>query len=165
MKGKVIFKKINLFKIIFCLFSLTLFNNCHLIPCTLDSGLTPLIGKQKDDFFKGEYMVDQFVNNSYNINIDNLTMKIDKNSILEINNIHGHILNLRLNKKINVKAIWKPMFFKEKSLLTIHYKFAKKDSIENYLTSWKVYKKNNKPVLLINIGDPDECTAIRFIKK
>lgn len=163
MKEKLIFKRVNLFKMIFCLFSLILFNNCHLIPCTLDSGLTPLIEKQKDDFFIGEYTVEKFVNGDSNIDINDLSIKIDKNMVLEINNIHGYILDLRLNKKINVKAILKPM--KEKNLLSVHYKFEKKDSLEDYITSWKAYKKNNKPVLLINIGDPDECSAIRFIKK
>lgn len=162
MKGKLTFKKVNLF--IFFLLLITS-SNCTLIPCRLDSGIDKIKKEQTIDFFVGEYVVEKFINDSNSLNIDDLSIKINKNMTLEINNIHGYILDLRLNKKINVKAKWKPVYHKGEFFLSVDYKFNSKDSLENYVASWKVYIKKNKPILLINIGDPDYCSAIRFIKR
>lgn len=165
MEEKLIFKRVSLLKMFFCLLLLIILSNCTLIPCGLDSGIDKIKEEQTIDFFVGEYVVEKFINDGNNLNIDDLSIKINENKVLEINNIHGYILDLRLNKKVNVKAKWKPVYYKGENFLSVDYKFSKKDSLENYGASWKIYKKNNKPILLINIGDPDYCSAIRFIKK
>ncbi|WP_299110207.1 hypothetical protein [uncultured Tenacibaculum sp.] len=152
------------FNNIIVFFFLILFNACYLIPCELDSGLIRLNKKQNDDFFIGEYYVESFIGNSYNLNTENTYIKVS-NQLIEIYNIPSRVFNFNLNREINAKANWKQVPFKENLFLSVDLIFEKQDSLENYGTSWEVYKKNGKPVILIKVGDPDECSAIRFIKK
>ena len=71
---------------------------------------------------------------------------------------------VKIDKKINARGNWKPVYYKNEMFLSVDIKFEKKDSIGNKGTSWSIYLKNNKPVILIEIGDPDACRVIRFIK-
>ena len=155
--------------IYYYLFSILFFSSCYLIPCNLDSGLDELNIKQEDDFFIGEYVVERVINNSYNFKINKSSIKIKKNGILEMNNVSIQLFDLRPDKEINVNGTWKSVYLKEKSddryFLSLSLKFDEKDNIEDYVTSWKMYIKRDKPVILIKIGDPDNCSAIRFIKE
>lgn len=145
-------------------YTLFTISSCYLIPCNLDSGLNEFKEEQNDDFFIGEYYVESFIGNSYNLNTENTYIKVS-NQLIEIYNIPSRVFNFNLNREINAKANWKQVPFKENLFLSVNLIFEKQDSLENYGTSWEVYKKNGKPVILIKVGDPDECSAIRFIKK
>ena len=115
-------------------------------------------------------MVEKFINNSYNSKTDKALIVIKKNGTIEMNNIPINVFDLmKSNKEINVEGTWKLIYLEERLedryLLSSSLKFEKKDNIDDYGTSWGIYKKNNKPVILIKVGDPDSCKAIRFIKK
>ena len=49
--------------------------------------------------------------------------------------------------------------------LSLSIKFQKTDNLEDFGLSKKFYQKKGSPVILLEIGDPDECKAVRFIKK
>lgn len=168
MKPRFI-KTSTLLKISFYMFSIIFLNSCYLIPCNLDSGLDELNSKQADSFFIGDYVVEKVINNSYNFKFSKSSMKIKKNGTLEMYNVSIQLFDLRPDKEINVKGTWEPVYIKEKLedryFLSLLLKFEEKDNIEDYRVSWEMYKKRDKPVILIKIGDPDSCSAIRFIKK
>ncbi|MDO6744414.1 hypothetical protein Q4553_07505 [Tenacibaculum soleae] len=151
-------------EIIVCFCMFFMLTNCYLIPCNLDSGLDEFKANQKDEFFVGEYMVEKFINNGYNIDTGNLSLKINEDKTIEIKNIPKYILNLiESEEKINISGKWETNYLeeskKENYFLVVSFKYNKSRK------AWKLYKKNNKPVILIEVGDPDECSAIRFIKK
>ncbi|WP_435253917.1 hypothetical protein [Tenacibaculum sp. A30] len=148
---------------------LTLFlYNCYLIPCNLDSGLNQLTEKQKDSFFIGEYIVERSINNNFKTN--NSIIKLKKDKTIEMNNMPIDIFDfIKSNKKINVQGTWKQNFIenrsKDKYFLPTDLKFGENDGTGLALRTIQVYVKEKKPVLFIEYGDPDECRAIRFIKK
>ncbi len=65
-----------------------------MIPCNLEFDLSQFKEKQKDDFFIGEYIVEEFINGG-NIDTSNLSIIINKDKTVEINNIPKYILDLR----------------------------------------------------------------------
>ena len=161
-------KKVVKAKLCFYLFSILLFSSCYLVPCNLDSGLDELNDKQKDSFFIGEYIVEKSINN--NFKIDNSVIKLKKDGRIEIYNLPIEVFDFKKNNKlINTKGTWKQNFIENRKndryYLPTNLEFDKKDNIKETLRTIKIYTKNNKPVLFIEYGDPDECKAIRFIKK
>lgn len=142
--------------------------NCYLIPCNLDSGLNQLTEKQEDSFFIGEYIVEKSINNNFKTN--NSIIKLKKDKTIEMNNMPIDIFDfMKSNKKINIEGTWKQNFIenrsKDKYFLPTDLEFDKKDGTGLGLRTIKLYKKNDKPVLFIEFGDPDQCRAIRFIKR
>ncbi len=161
IKGKLYF---------YMLFSIIFFSNCYLIPCNLDSGLNELNIKQEDDFFIGEYVVENVINNSYNFKINNTIIKLNRDGTIEMKNMPIKVFDLkRIDKEINVKGTWRQNFIEDRRedryYMPTNLEFDNNFDIRVVLRTIKIYTKNNKPVLFIEFGDPDECTAIRFIKK
>lgn len=160
-------KKICLSKLFFYIYSALFFCSCYL-PCNFDSGLDELNIKQKDSFFIGEYVVEKSINNRFKT--DKIVIKLNKNGTLEMNNMPTGIFNVtKHNKEINVKGTWKQNFIEDRLedryYLPTDLEFDKKDDMEDGgLRTIKIYIKNNKPLLFIDFGDPDNCTALLFIK-
>lgn len=87
-----------------------------------------------------------------------------------MNNIPINVFDFMKDyKEINVKGTWRQNFIEnrleDRYYLPTNLKFDKKDDIDGGLRTIQVYIKNNKPVLLIEFGDPDGCNGIRFIKQ
>jgi len=114
-------------------------------------------------------VVEKSINNRFKT--DKIVIKLNKNGTLEMNNMPTDIFYGKTNhKEINVKGTWKQNFIEDRLedryYLPTYLEFDKKDDMEGSgLRTIKIYIKDNKPVLLIDFGDPDNCTAIRFIKK
>lgn len=148
---------------IYLLFTL-LFVSCYIIPCNLDSGLDELNEEQKDSFFVGKYIVEKSFKS--HLKTDNSIIKLKKDGTIEMNSIPVNVFDLiKDDKEINVKGTWRQNFIENRYYLPTNLEFDKKDSVDGGLRTIQVYIKNNKPVLLIEFGDPDECNGIRFIKK
>ncbi|MGB0892315.1 MAG: hypothetical protein ACPGUU_08175 [Flavobacteriaceae bacterium] len=157
-------RKGEILKLIVVSFIILLLTCCYLIPCNLDSGLNELKEKQKDSFFWGSYTVEKNINNKFKTN--NIIIKLNKDGTLKMNNIPIEIFDIiKSGKEINVEGTWKQNFLKNHYYLPTDLEFNKKDNFVGVLRTIQVYVKNNKPVLLISYGDPDQCRAIRFIKK
>ncbi|MDG2194102.1 MAG: hypothetical protein P8K77_04490 [Polaribacter sp.] len=161
-------KKAHLLKVYFHIFLILFFSSCYLIPCNFDSGLDELNKKQKDSFFIGEYVVEKSINN--NFKTDKSIIKLKRDGTIEMNNMPIDIFDfMKPDKEINVKGTWKQNFIEDRLedryYLPTDLEFDKKDDIKGGLRTIKIYTKNNKPVLLIKFGDPDNCSALHFIKK
>jgi hypothetical protein len=167
MKFKL-FRKAHLIKFNFYLIFALFFSSCYLTPCNLDSGLDELNIKKEDRFFVGEYVVEKSINNQFKT--DNTIIKLKKDGIIEMNNMPIETFDfMKTGEKVNVKGTWKQNFIEDRKedryYLPTNLEFDNNSDIRVVLRTIKIYTKNNKPVLFIEFGDPDECTAIRFIKK
>lgn len=153
-------RKTHLIKLNFILISMLFFSSCYLIPCNLDSELEELDIKQEDDFFIGEYVIE--TNKNYQYKTDKILIEITKNENIYIKNIPSNVFySSRPDEKLNIKGKWKLIYRDKAPFLSLNLKIKNK----NLLTSWSIYIKRDKPVILIKIGDPDSCSAIRLIKK
>lgn len=153
-------KNTRLLKIYFYLTSILFFSSCSLIPCNFDSGLDELKKKQKDIFFIGEYVIEK--NKNYKHETENSQIVVNKNGSINIENIPSSVFYLsKPNENLNIKGKWELIFKDKTQYLSLNLKIKGK----NLLTSWKMYKKKGKPVILIRVGDPDSCSAVRFIKE
>ena len=164
----ILLKKSSLLKLSFYMLFILFFYSCYLIPCNLDSGLDELNVKQEDSFFIGEYVVEKSINNSFKT--DNTTIKLKKDGTIVMNNMPIDIFDfMGIDKEINVKGTWKQNFIEDpledRYYLPTNLELDNKSKVRVVLRTIKVYTKNNKPVLFIEFGDPDECAAVRFMKK
>jgi hypothetical protein len=149
-------------------FSIVFFSSCYLIPCNLDSGLDELNIKKEDHFFIGEYVVEKSIHN--NFKTDKSIIKLKKDGTVEMNNMPIEIFDfMKTDKKVNVNGTWKQNFIEnrldDRYYLPTNLELNEKPKVRVALRTIKIYTKNNKPVLFLEFGDPDSCTAIRFIKK
>jgi hypothetical protein len=161
-------RKTHLIKLNFILISILFFSSCYLIPCNLDSGLDELNIEQEDNFFIGEYIVEKSINNSFKTN--DIIIKLKKDGFIEMNNMPIEIFNfMKTGEKVSLKGTWRQNFIKDRQVdryyLPTDLEFVKKRDTKASIMTMKIYTKNNKPVLFLEFGDPDNCTAIRFIKK
>lgn len=164
----MLLKKIRLLKLFSYLFFTIFFISCYIIPCDLKSGLHEFNEKKENHFFVGKYIVEKSFNNR--LKTSNSTIELKKDGTIEMIDIPVNIFDLmKHGKEINVRGTWKQNFLennlKDRYYLPTNLKFDERDNIESSLRTIKVYAKTNKPVLLIEFGDPDECNGIRFIKK
>jgi hypothetical protein len=154
-------KKLGLFSFMLLLF------NCYFIPCDFESNIEEIGNKKEKSFFIGKYAIEQKFNNSYDNSKALITLL--KNGNLEISNLSSKTFYPYRRKEniISAKGYWKLVYIESKKehRLSLSVKFQKRDSIEDLGLSSKFYLKRNKPIILFEIGDPDECKAIRFMKK
>ena len=68
------------------------------------------------------------------------------------------------DKNMNAIGTWKTKKGKYNAELNVAVEFEKEYSELDFRTTWDIYEKNGKPVILIIIGDPDSCAAARFVK-
>lgn len=144
-----------------------LFSGCYFIPCNFEDGLVKIENKKDESFFIGKYILDESIHNKYDYSKASIILK--KNGILEVYNISSKTFYpYRMKEQvISAKGNWRLIYVKSREdyRLSLSIKFQKVDSMENLGLSNKLYLKNKKPVILFEIGDPDECKAVRFIKE
>ena len=69
------------------------------------------------------------------------------------------------NNLENITGTWKITDNYDELKLSVDIQLSDiNDKLDNIWTSWKLYEKDNKPVVLIILGDPDSCNALKFIK-
>jgi|CoawatStandDraft_6_1074263.scaffolds.fasta_scaffold11475_2 hypothetical protein len=144
-----------------------LFFSCYLIPCNFDKNLVEIENKKNESFFIGKYFLELSINNNFDYNKTELIL--DKNGELKINRISSKTFPWIKGKErlISAKGNWKLVYIKNRKdhYLSLSIKFQKTDNLEDFGLSKKFYQKKGSPVILLEIGDPDECKAVRFIKK
>ena len=145
-------------------------SNCGFIPCPYYSDLEQLEKLPT----KGELIGDYKLNINPPNSVGPTKLVLNKNSTFELKNIPVGVLDVfNADYEQNGKSLeditgkWKISKRENNDYeLNISIEFNRIDSqLENISTSWKLYEQNNKPVILIILGDPDSCEALSFIKK
>lgn len=144
----------------------SLFSSCSNINCkdydNLESAVTTLL----DNDIQGYYVIEKVINIQSNFDQSEIFLNGDGTFLFKgissgIFKLHGD-----LEKKIDLKGNWKLVSLPDSQYrLSMEQFFSPEDSISNRMTSYKILMKNKKPVIIINVGDPDLCSVIRFIKK
>ncbi|MDY0089432.1 MAG: hypothetical protein RBR78_03605 [Flavobacteriaceae bacterium] len=157
-----------IFRAISCVFLITI-SSCTLIPCGWDSDLDSVKEKPTNEFLIGKYQFDERTKHIQGFeNSQNAELNIKSDGTFEINNIPKRALDFNasyMDKSIDVNGEWKANYYKEKALLNVKFMFdSTKTDLNDFYTSWRIYKKDQKAVIFIMVGDPDECSAARFEK-
>jgi hypothetical protein len=144
-------------------------NSCYLIPCNYYSDL--------DNYDKIPEL--QKLIGNYKLDIDSPAsaapgeLILKKDSTLILKNIPIGVLDVfrsdydtKEKSPTEINGTWKISNYKDQLRLDVNLKFENVDKkLRNFKTDWDLYKKNEKPVILIILGDPDSCEALKFIKK
>ncbi|EIJ37467.1 hypothetical protein JoomaDRAFT_0412 [Galbibacter orientalis DSM 19592] len=151
-----------------------LFISCSRVnKCNIESDLTPIRIAPKENFITGDYTPDMFtqeVLKEYKT-IENASLNIKSDGSFEIKQVPIGTLDLdafyekEKIKLTDVKGNWKLVTHDSVSFLSVNLFFNEEQThAENYGTSWQIYSKEESTVVVIPVGDPDACRAIRFIK-
>ena len=145
----------------------------RILPCNSHSGLTRMEVQPKPDELEGHYTPDTKTIDLFKAyeHIENMSLEVHQNGSFKINNILAGILdtdsyyNGDIAQEIDVKGSWKVVTHENSVFMVVDLHFNKEQAdIENYGTSWQLFTKDEKPVILIPVGDPDECMVARFVK-
>jgi hypothetical protein len=145
-------------------FILLLITSCTLIPCTSDSGLDYVNENPKPNFLIGTYKLDEWTlskTQGYS-NSQNSRLKVYSNGLFELINIPKGTIDINTlyyseGEDIDANGTWKTRF-KEGETAQFSVNFSSLSMV------WKIYEQDEKAVILIRVGDPDNCAAVRFIK-
>ncbi|RNL83706.1 hypothetical protein ED312_14575 [Sinomicrobium pectinilyticum] len=159
---------------IYAIFGMGILTNCsRIIPCNLNSGLDAISHNPKPEFLIGKYKLDaktiKTVKEYKNIKDGYLIIKSD--GTFEMKNIPEGTFDFDAYydgkiEGIDVRGSWKSTAHDESAHLVMDINFNKEQTdLKGYLASWQIYVKDEKAVILIPIGDPDECMAVRFLKE
>ena len=157
-------------KTIICLFIVFLFSGCYIIPCGWDSDLQTIKGQASTNDLIGIYKLDERskqVISGYE-KIDNSEINLQENGRLIYKNILiGTFNSERFYNNDNklVKGTGKWSLDKNDAKEELFVALDSSESFNGYSTSFRLYKKKDKYVIFIIVGDPDECLAARFIKQ
>ncbi len=154
----------------FCLlFMLLAIWGCTLIPCDCYSDMGPLTVKPKTNFIAGLYQLDDWtLQNLKGCNAaQNAIFRIKPDGTFEMRNIPMAILSYNAyykstDEKLSVNGTWSAVFDKGTAKLSVDFNYESQAGFGKIFSSWNMYIKNQKPVILIIVGDPDECAAARF---
>lgn len=158
----------NALRIISCMFLITSLS-CTLIPCRWNSDLDLLKEKPTNEFLIGKYKIDEKTKRIQGFeNAQNAELIIKSNGTFEMKNIPKRTLDFDASytdKNIDVNGEWKTNYYDEKALFNAKFMFdSTKTDLKNFMTSWIIYKKDKKAIISIMVGDPDECSSVRFEK-
>lgn len=153
---------------IFCVFLITI-SSCTLIPCGWDSDLDSIKEKPTSEFLIGKYKFDERTKRIQGFeNSQNAELNIKSDGTFEINNIPKRALDFNasyMDKGIDVSGEWRTSYREGTAQLGVLVMFdSTKTDLNDFYTSWRIYKKDQKAVIFIMVGDPDECSAARFEK-
>ena len=148
-----------------CLFIVFLFSGCYIIPCGWDSDLQTIKGQVSTNDLIGIYKLDERskqVIPGYE-KIYNSEIKLQENGRLVYKNILiGTFDSERFYNNDNklVKRTGKWSLDRNDAKEELFVVLDSTESFNGYSTSFRLYKKKDKYVIFIIVGDPDECLAI-----
>ena len=152
------------------LFSLT---SCHLINCDLDADLEPLTAKPSVESVKGTWYPDKRTMESVSVyrKSENPEFIISSDGTFKMSRIPAKTFTLLPSKNPSEKSVdatgtWKLVESRGFVFLALNIDFKENTfGLSGLLYSFQIKTKNESMVLFENIGDPDECEAVRLIKK
>ena len=157
---------------LYLLFILITISSCTLIPCSSYSGLKYVKENPKTDFLVGTYKIDDWTldkTQGYE-NSQDARLIINSDGTFQMVNIHRGTIDFRTpyefdRIKMNANGEWKTYSDKRSAEFSVNFKFEpSKTDLRNFGTTWGIYEKDKKAVIFIRVGDPDECSSVRFIK-
>lgn len=149
---------------------LLLASSCNYLPCGWDDDLSQVSTIPIEQTIIGQYIPDEITKEiipGYKISPAQIILEND--GIMKFQNIPGSTFDFEKYYSNNHEPIsgsgnWQVDNKENKIELDVKLKFQP-NTLSNYGTSYRLYKKNGKYVIFIIVGDPDECSAARFIQQ
>ncbi|REG90832.1 hypothetical protein [Flavobacterium aquicola] len=155
-------------KIVLIIIAVIFMSSCTLIPCSSTAGLTDLDNKVSKKELIGNYELDDWTKKLIpELKNSNSKLSIKKNGQIEITNIPTAVFNDFLHgERIIDKAngTWKFPQKSDANEIITKMIFSLESESNNTVSFWKIFSQNGKLTIFIEFGDPDNCTAARFIK-
>lgn len=145
------------------------FTKCGFIPCQYYSNLNKFDQLPSDNFLSGRYSLNDKPLNF----IENAELVLNTNKTFVLKNIPVNLINIFYQDFVqntdslhDITGNWDINYnYSNEVVLSIAIEYSKIDSkLEDTNTYWELYKQDNKPVVLIILGDPDSCEALSFKK-
>jgi hypothetical protein len=152
-------------KISVLLIALIMLISCRL-PCNNSEDLEIVNKKSELKFLTGNYVVDNQNKRGIDyVNEIKLTVNVDSTYIL-YNYPIGTIdqSSIKNAVKDTILGTWHSNYLDTYYTASFSINYSKNPELNYYPRSWSVYKKDNKPVLVVEFDDPDLCYYMRFIK-
>ena len=142
---------------------------CGLSTCPYYSDLEVIEDEIEKDNLIGIYKLD--IDPPASVGPGELILKNNSDFILK--NIPVGLLDVfnsdysQDSETINdINGNWNLVANTNEPTISVELKFNEIDeSLDNTTSTWNLYEKDGTRVILIILGDPDSCEALRFIKK
>ena len=157
------------YKLTFINLLFVLLSSCYLIPCNYYSDLNKFNNKPNFKQLVGNYQLD--IEPPASRAQAQLILKKDSTFILKevpvgVLNVFNSDFEQDDNSLENIIGTWQISDYGKETSLSVDINWSQIDEkLDDSQTSWKLYEKDNKPIVLIILGDPDSCESLKFIKK
>ena len=146
-------------------------NGCTLIPCDWKSDLDTVTVAPEDIDLVGTYRPDERTLKRFEGFTKNSKIVLHTDSLYTFEDLpkvtFGGMAYSYKDKTVNGGGKWRSYPSSGTAELLVSVDFGEQSSTEDYDygTSWSIYKKEGQYAIAIIVSDPDECSAIRFIKE
>lgn len=152
------------------LFFTLLFSSCNYIPCSASSDLTAVKSVPANDQLAGIYKPDSFTKEDipgYS-NSDSPYLELTKEGIAYFKGFAKSTFAFEDNVKdtgikVNGDGTWQCCYQKNAAFISTQLQFSNSPVVS--MNTFMLYKKNDKFVILLPVGDPDICTALRLFQQ
>jgi hypothetical protein len=141
--------------------------SCNYIPCSSSSDLSSIKEQPDKSLIVGVYFPDKFTKEDYKeyINSDSTRLILTDDGEIFLNNfpIETFAEGTQTNKRVNGRGSWK--FKSGANTLAIEtiITFDQKGIFQP--SGLRLFKKGVKYYILIDFGDPDNCSSVRLEHK
>ena len=144
---------------------LALYSGCNYIPCSASSDLDNVKKLSNQASIAGIYKPDEFTKQDFKeySNSDTTFLEIDSGGIIVLYNFPEMTFgNWEKNdtNTVDGSGTWVPRLSSGTIILSVDITFNQK-GVEP-LSPFRVFRKADKYYILIDFGDPDNCTSVRL---
>ena len=145
-------------------------SSCNYIPCSASSDLAAVKTVPANSELAGIYKPDAFTKTDIPgyANSDSTYLELTKDSIIYIRRFDKSTFTFIENAKdtgikINGDGSWQCFYTKNTAFISMQIQLSNSPIVSWY--NFKLFKKNNKFVILLPVGDPDNCEALRLFQQ
>lgn len=143
---------------------------CRYLPCGVSFDLEQIEKTVAEEEITGIYLPDETtrqVTPGYTGGSSaKLELKSDQTFVLSDfpkSTFYFDVSTKNVHQYISASGKWKVYKNENQHKIELEYDFS--GVIENYTSTYDLYQKDGRPVILIGIGDPDECNFLRLKKE
>mgnify|MGYP007117525413 CR=1 FL=1 len=138
---------------------------CNYIPCSSSSDLNKVKNLYDPSLIAGIYKPDEFTKQDFKeySNSDTTFLEIHKNGNISLHNFPVSTFDSweKPNRStVNGSGTWTSSFKSNTTIITANITFDQKRIMP--FSPFRLFKKNDKYYILIDFGDPDNCTSVRL---
>jgi len=144
---------------------LTVYLSCNYIPCSSSSDLDNVKQLTNQLLIAGIYKPDEFTKQDFEeySNSDSTYLEVEADGKISLHNFPGKTFGAREDEKLTTvdgSGSWTTSFESGTTILNVNITFKQKGVSPT--PPFRLFKKSDKYFILIDFGDPDNCTSVRL---